>query len=338
MMLPSIALVTTPTRLHGLLARWGTKGAAKFRVSQALMHASITSLSSLSQPDRSKRTTATLDESDADAAFSQYEQEDKQYHASVEKLRQEINVGFPITVVEKRYLANFDFRNVMVVIVVGHDGLVANTAKYATGLPIIGVNPDPSRNDGVLTPFGLSGVRATLQRTLRGKSKTRSVSLAEASLNDGQTMLAFNDFFIGKRSHTSARYTIRCRGQSEPQSSSGVLVATGAGSTGWLSSVFNMAQGVSQWTGGQSGDRLQLGWEDRQLAWVVREPFASKHSRASMVAGTLNDSDELALDSMMPDSGVVFSDGIEDDFMEFNSGSTVKIKLARACAQLVVPG
>jgi len=331
MMHSSIALVTTPTRMQGLLARWGTKGAAKFRLWQAVQHAAVSPMAQHTQSSDASNSHADID-------FSQYELEDAKYQGTLDKLRREIDIGFPVTLVEKRYLANFDFRNVVLVIVVGHDGLVANTAKYAAGLPIIGVNPDPARNDGVLTPFGLNGIQAVLTRTLSGRSRIRPVSLAEAKLNDGQSMLAFNDFYIGKRSHTSARYTIRYRGHSEPQSSSGVLVSTGAGSTGWLSSVFHMMRGVANWTGGKSGEAMKLDWESRQLAWIVREPFASKHSQVSLVAGTLDESEELVLESLMPESGVIFSDGIEDDFLEFNSGTSVQLRLAKVQAKLVVPG
>ena len=150
-------------------------------------------------------------------------------------------------------------------------------------------------------------------------------------------LLAFNDFFVGRRSHVSARYNLRWRGSAEPQSSSGVIVATGAGSTGWLSSVFNMMRGVSQWTGGKTGKPLPMEWQDRQLAWVVREPFASRHSSATLVAGVIDEDEELVVESLMPERGVVFSDGIEEDFLDFNSGSTVRITVARQQAHLVVP-
>ena len=39
----------------------------------------------------------------------------------------------------------------------------------------------------------------------------------------------------------------------------------------------------------------------------------------------------------MPEGGVVFSDGIEEDFLVFNSGSTARITVARQQANLVVP-
>jgi hypothetical protein len=88
------------------------------------------------------------------------------------------------------------------------------------------------------------------------------VTLAEAALDDGQRLLAFNDLFIGARTHVSARYRISFGGGAEPHSSSGVLVSTGAGSTGWLSSVFAMSGAVSRFSGGQAGEGVRLEWED----------------------------------------------------------------------------
>ena len=80
--------------------------------------------------------------------------------------------------------------------------------------------------------------------------------MAQATLSDGQTLLAFNDLFIGRRSHASAFYTIEHAGQREVHSSSGVIVSTGAGSTGWLSSCYNMARGLSA-----EGDAVALAHE-----------------------------------------------------------------------------
>lgn len=322
--LPNIVIVTTPTRMQGLVARWGTKGAARFRLKQAIAH-------------RAQRAETTDAVTLAEADFDLYETENTRYVQTIEQLRDDLEAGFPVTILQRQYLANYDFRNAVVVIVVGPDGLVANTAKYVGNLPIVGVNPDPARNDGVLLPFRVEQVPRAVKAVLEQRAVTRSVTMAEAVLNDGQRLLAFNDFFVGRRSHVSARYNLQWRGKAEPQSSSGVLVATGAGSTGWLSSVFNMMRGVNKWTGGKAGQPVQLEWQDRRLAWVVREPFASRHSSASIVAGTVEEREELVIESLMPDSGVIFSDGIEEDFLEFNSGSTVRITVAGQHANLIVP-
>ena len=65
----------------------------------------------------------------------------------------ELELGYPVRSIDRTFLPNFDFGRCVLVVVVGPDGLVANTAKYVGDLPIIGVNPDPRRNDGVLLPF-----------------------------------------------------------------------------------------------------------------------------------------------------------------------------------------
>ena len=68
--------------------------------------------------------------------------------------------------------------------------------------------------------------------------------MAQAILNDGQALLALNDLFIGQRTHTSARYTIHYDNREEDQSSSGVIVSTGAGSTGWYRSIVTGGVGL----------------------------------------------------------------------------------------------
>ncbi|HMO16002.1 MAG TPA: hypothetical protein PKD64_18185 [Pirellulaceae bacterium] len=286
----------------------------------------------------SEQPQATTSSTFAEAEFSVYESEEQQYQATVDWVRSSLDLGYPLSMVDRRYLPNYEFRNAVVVVVIGPDGLVANTAKYVGNLPIIGVNPDPQRIDGVLLPFRAEQAKQVVESVIRECADIVRVTLAEAVLNDGQRMLAFNDLFIGRRSHVSARYNLRCGQASESQSSSGVIVATGAGSTGWLSSVFNMTRGVSSWVGGRPIAPVRWDWDASMLAWVVREPFASRFSQAELVAGTLEQNDLLELESLMPEGGAIFSDGIESDYLEFNSGTTAIIKVADQQAHLVIQG
>ena len=225
-----------------------------------------------------------------------------------------------------------------VVVTIGQDGLVANVAKYVGAQPLVPVNPDPERFDGQLLPFGVAQARAAVARVLDGTARRRPVTLAEVRLDDGQRLLAFNDLFIGARSHVSARYAIGTGGDAalEAQSSSGVIVSTGAGSTGWLSSVFNMAAAVAAFTGGTAGTPPTLAWDDPRLVYVVREPFVSKHSRAGVVAGLIAPGASLTIRSQMPTDGVIFSDGVEADALAFGSGAVAHIGAAAQRTQLVV--
>jgi hypothetical protein len=329
---PSIVVVTRETRLQNLRARWGTAGQAKFLLRQA--HLQEAELQAGPRVTTRGRPAAVATAEDAE--FSAYEREDDAYRRTLAQLGKDLDFGLPVKFLDRSFVPNYDFWNCQAVVVVGQDGLVANTAKYVGDTPIVAVNPDPDRFDGVLLPFRASDVRRTVGAVLENRFRQRLVTLAEVSLNDGQKMLAFNDFFVGAASHVSARYVLSVAGKNEPQSSSGLLVSTGAGSTGWLSSVFNMAVGVTHLLGVNAAGKIQLEWEDPRLVWAVREPFISKHSRAELVAGLLDQEMELTIESVMPSGGVIFSDGIEADFLPFNTGTIARIAAAKQRARIVV--
>jgi len=178
-----------------------------------------------------------------------------------------------------------------------------------------------------------------LPDALQGKASTRLVSMAEARLNDGQSLLAFNDLFIGRNDQVSARYRISFNGSGESHSSSGIIVSTGAGSTGWLSSLFNMADGMMAGFAGKqrSLPRPELTWESDRLLFVVREPFASKTSSAAIVCGELTAGRPLLLESNMPEGGVIFSDGVAADHLAFNAGAVATVLPAERRTRLIVP-
>ncbi|MEO8007559.1 MAG: sugar kinase, partial [Betaproteobacteria bacterium] len=74
----------------------------------------------------------------------------------------------------------------------------------------------------------------------------------------------------------------------------------------------------------------------RQLRFAVREPFPSRASQAPMVFGTVAERSPLKLRSFMGGNGIIFSGGIEADFLEFNSGTLAVIQVAGRVGHLVV--
>ena len=235
---------------------------------------------------------------------------------------------------ERSLLPDYRFSLEDIVVVVGQDGLVANTLKYLQGQPVIAVNPDPQRWEGRLLPFVLGDLPDIVQRARDGKCECKSITFAEARTNDGQRLLGVNDLFIGPKSHTSARYALQWHGQQEEQSSSGIIVSTGFGSSGWFKSILAGAIGVT----GQQTHPLANGfeWQARKLYFTVREPFPSRTSGARLVFGAIEGEETLRLESHMPENGVVFSDGIECDYLSFNSGTVLTVGVAADHGQLVV--
>lgn len=302
----TIVLITRKTRLEELCERFNTLGQAKFYIEHS------------------------------GGDFDAYVAEDAAYRASLETAQREVNaLGLKVHPVDRSIVPTLLFSGKEIVIALGQDGLVANCAKYVGSQPVIGINPDPERFDGILLPFRPTDVQLVVAAVMEGRARVREVTLAQADMNDGRHLLAFNDLFIGAQTHVSARYRLEIQGREEQQSSSGILVSTGVGSTGWLSSVFNMASGVTHFLGGPDLHGKTLPWEDPHLLFVVREPFRSRHSDATLVAGTIDPGGVLTIESKMPGNGVIFSDGVEADYLEFNAGHTVTIHAASQHCRLV---
>jgi NAD kinase len=212
-----------------------------------------------------------------------------------------------------------------VVVAVGQDGLVANVAKYLNGQVVIGVDPAPGVNAGVLVRFRPGDVASLLPAAMARRVNIEPRVMACARLDNGEALLALNEIFVGHRSHQSARYTIAFGGQSERQSSSGLIVATGTGATGWASSIM-LATHRS----------LELPPTVPRLGLLVREAWPSPATGTKLVAGVV-ERDPIVVTSEMDDGGTVFADGIESDRLAFPWGSRVSIAPAEQRLMLAVP-
>jgi hypothetical protein len=79
----------------------------------------------------------------------------------------------------------------------------------------------------------------------------------------------------------------------------------------------------------------RFGWDAQHLVFNVREPFESKMSSARVVSGRIEANNALEVVSQMPQNGVIFSDGVEEDYLEFNSGTVAEICLSDKKLHLV---
>jgi NAD kinase len=300
-------IVTRKTELEELITRFNTAAQAKFYLEAAGEN------------------------------FRAIEERHEIYTSGLTEVRRLITSDLKLAVIERSMIPQFDFIN-DVVMTFGQDGLVPNTAKYLADQPLIGINPDPAGYEGVLLPWTVKSASRALSATLQGKSKIEEVTLAHAVTNDGRELLAFNELFVGRASHQSALYEIHHEGKSERQSSSGILVATGVGSTGWMRSVFRGAHSIANYAtdaGALAAPRLARNADE--LIFAVREPWPSKMTGTDIVVGEVSADQPLEIHSNMPANGVIFSDGLEWDFLEFNAGARVKIGVAPHKTQLVVP-
>ncbi|RVU22885.1 hypothetical protein EOT10_20645 [Streptomyces antnestii] len=294
---PRAVLVHRTTEYEELLARHGTHGQAAFFLSSR--GRSVDEVA-----ERHHRTKRALAEVEA-----------------------AVPLAWRRTRLERADLDRFLFGPEDVVVVVGQDGLVANAAKYLSGQPVVGIDTDPGRNPGVLVRHRAPDAAKLLPAAASGRAAADELTMVEAVADDTQRLLALNEIYLGPPSHQTARYRIGPDDDAcppEAQASSGVLVGTGTGATGWLRSVWR-----------QHASTLPLpGPAEPRLLWFVREAWPSPATGTSLVEGSLGPADRLRV-TVESDRLVVFGDGVESDALDLSWGQTVRVGRAGERLRLV---
>jgi hypothetical protein len=256
--------------------------------------------------------------------FSQLERQHDQLQAAIADTKRAVQDDWSIAHILRDDLDRFLFSDRDIIVAIGQDGLVANVAKYLAGQPVIGVAASGDGSEGILTAMSPAILPKLLPRVAASDATIQQRTMVEATLDDGQTLLALNELFIGHRSHQSARYLVRFGGKEELQSSSGIIVSTGTGLTGWARSIMTSTH-----------RDLSFEPEARRAAYFAREPWPSKQTGCKLVTGEINADVSLAIVSRMNDGGIIFADGIEHDFLRFDWGNGAKITLAARTLNLV---
>lgn len=293
-LVPRVVLVTRETEFERLLAAHATRGQAEFF------------LTSRGQ------------------SLELLEMHHEQQLTAIDGAKRSVPADWSIVHAARNDLDRFLFSPDDIIVAIGQDGLVANLAKYLSGQPVVGVSPDPSRTEGILTPLTVESLSTLLPSVAAQDVALQRRSMVEARLPDGQILAALNELFIGHRSHQSARYKIHVGQTEESHSSSGVIVSTGTGLTGWARSILTA-----------TNQQASFGPEDRRAVYFAREPWPSRTTGCELSFGEFEDDEEISLVSRMNDGGVIFADGIEQDFLRFNWGVEAKVALSRQTLNLV---
>ena len=218
--------------------------------------------------------------------------------------------------VERSDLARFAFSPEDVVVAVGQDGLVTNVAKYLHAQPVIGSNPDPGRNPGVLVHHPPEATRAILASVgeLRSGRLQRRV-MVEATVDDGQSL---------PRPQRDLHRT--------PQPPVGALPHhhrswAGANSRrpacSWVPALVRPA-GAARWRSNATARSTCPPPTTPTLCWFAREAWPSPATGTSLTEGLLQP-DELLTITAESDL-VVFGDGIEQDAIPVTWGQQVVVR------------
>lgn len=260
-------------------------------------------------------------------SIAQVEADHAIVHAALTAVLGRIPSTWRRTSIARADLSRFLFEPDDVIVAVGQDGLVANVAKYLTGQPVVGINPTPERFEGVLVRHVVPQIGDVLRRVESERGlHLQARTMVEARLEDGQSLIALNEVFLGHRTHQSARYRIEVGGIHERQSSSGLICCSGTGATGWASSIHQATLSTLEFPKPS----------DPAICYLVREAWPSKLTQTRMASGLLRTGDRLVVTSEMNQDGVIFGDGIEEDYLRFDWGRVAKVGIAEQKLSLVV--
>ncbi|MFA6064954.1 MAG: hypothetical protein WCW44_01045 [archaeon] len=171
----------------------------------------------------------------------------------------------PVSMLLKEDLVGFDK-----VIILGGDGTILKTCKYIYSQPVILINSDPQNSKGVIDEFTINELDK-LSSILDGKFEIKLRQRLEIRVNNSpiEDPILNETFFGSAHACMIAEYEIDYDGKKEIQRSSGVLIATGTGSTAWYNSA-----------GGKPFDA-----SEEKALFLVREPYNKEKEKLTIFNG-----------------------------------------------------
>ena len=158
---------------------------------------------------------------------------DRLYKAELLQVRQCISSqGFSLVDCLRHEAQSFVFRDDDIVIILGDDGAFVNIAKLLKSQKVVTIRTE-TKHCGRLMKFTVESFKKSATSLLSGGSQCIKVSIAKAETSSGHTLEAVSDFFVGRADLRSSRYAVLLGVNAFSQISSGVIVSTGTGSTGW---------------------------------------------------------------------------------------------------------
>jgi NAD kinase len=209
-------------------------------------------------------------------------------------------------------------KDLQAVIALGGDDHYQYVSHFLENQLLIPINSDTQKSDGALSDFTVSTFIDELPRIKNGEFDIESWTRLQVDLN-GQRIpeLAISQIFIGAVDNEDmSRYSLNYRGQNELQKSSGLIIATGTGSTGWYDAAVRYLK-----EDGEKFDRTE-----KKAVFVSREPFNGRFSNLNLKSGEFFPDEKLIITSLMNKPAKVGIDALVR--RDFPRGSVVEIKIS----------
>lgn len=213
----------------------------------------------------------------------------------------------------EQFLGNREFRAAGLIIPYGGDNHFQYVARNVTGQLMAGINADPARSDGQLTPFVIEALPNLLTKLQVGDYSTKEWTRFQVKVNG--KLLPYPvlcEVFLGEHMvECMSRLVVRFKGEEVRHKGSGLLVYTGAGSTGW----------------GHSIDHHPFEISDKRVRFVMMNNYTGRISaKPKHTKGFIRIGNEFTITSLNDSEGVLVLDAL--DSFPFPEGSIATIEKA----------
>ena len=238
--------------------------------------------------------------------------EDKLTFEVVKKVLNKLKIKYSF--IRRGRLKESYFKKRDLIISLGGDGTFLKTAQFIKDkTPIFGVNSDVNMKEGFFLEADRKDFEDKIKKIIKDKFKMRSLARLEASINNKKVPdLALNEFYIGSdKEYITSRYYIKVGDRKERQKSSGVLVATPAGSYAWIKSC--------------GGKKLKI--TARKFEYLIREPYKGRvNGKYKLKKGVLKKGKKIIITSDMS-KGFLVADSLGKEYF-FNKKDRIKIYIS----------
>ena len=213
---------------------------------------------------------------------------------------------------DRECLTNKCYKHIDLIIVIGGDGTFLRASHLNKNIPMLGINPDPSKKEGFFMQANRINYKDKINKILKNNFSTIKLLRLKVELDNKQlNHLVLNDVYIGDaKPYNLFNYNISINGEKEFQRGSGIIIGTPAGSTAWLKSL--------------KGYVMDL--QEEKFQYVTRELYTGRLTPSyTLKRALLNKNQTIEITYLTP--GIIVIDSITQE-VKVNKGGKVKVSVA----------
>ncbi|HVY01731.1 MAG TPA: hypothetical protein VHA12_03130 [Candidatus Nanoarchaeia archaeon] len=221
------------------------------------------------------------------------------------------------TIIDRDSINKEIVKKFKLIIAFGGDNHFQHVSHYIDEQLMLGINSDPLRSVGALCSVKSPDIRGVVNEILEEKFNVESWTRTKIVVDGVEVWPhSTSDVFIGEeKRYVMSRHIIHKEGISEEQKGSGLIISTGAGSTGWYCSASRYLK----------LDKHNFTATDKEIWFLLAEPYEWTGHNYKLKTGKIKNKETLEVTSLSDSQAVLSIDSLV--VVKLREGAKVKIQI-----------